>query len=556
MLSDYHTLQHIASTLTPRLVGRAIHEAWSQEKDRLVLRWEGVSEALIISCERHINTLWLKPNFTRARTNAVDVLTAAVGSRVIAVAMHPNDRVVMFALDSGLRLDACFFGAKANVILVDDEGRVADAFQNAKQLVGTRVEYRSGDLVYDVDALRARLAATQNATVYSVVKDVFPTLGSTLTKELLHRASIPPATYAANVTESDLLALQRALASLLNDLASPAPRVYLCEEGEGAGTPLLFSLISLSHLSRVKEQIMGDVHEAIRFFLSSSRSRSALEEERRALAAKLLSTMTKARRTVEALEREVLEAARADEYQRFGDLLMTNLHRIRRGEEHLEIENAHLVIPLQKSLSPAQNAQRYYEKAKRARTARQQAETRLAAFRELQSITERLLAHLDDVSTHEEMRRFMTDHKDELAHVGIGRTEKRHAHLPFRVFTVDGGFEVWAGKSSKNNDDLTLKHAKPADLWFHARGASGSHVILKIGTGKGEPTRKAKEQAAAIAAYYSKMRNAKMVPVAMTEKKYVRKPKGAAPGAVIVEREKVIFVEPALPAVEQNAVSL
>jgi predicted ribosome quality control (RQC) complex YloA/Tae2 family protein len=112
---------------------------------------------------------------------------------------------------------------------------------------------------------------------------------------------------------------------------------------------------------------------------------------------------------------------------------------------------------------------------------------------------------------------------------------------------VEGGFEVWAGKSSENNDLLTLHHAKPNDLWFHARGSSGSHVLLKVGSGKGEPGKKAKEQAAGIAAYYSKMKNAKMVPVAMTEKKYVRKPKGAPPGTVVLEREKVVFAEPSLP---------
>lgn len=556
MLTNYHTLQYISSTLAARLAGNAILEAFSQEKDRLVVRFEAMNDALVISCERDFNTLWLKPNFARARTNSTDVLRAAVGSRVNGVAMHPVDRVVMFALDTGHRLDACFFGAKANVLLVDGTGQVLDAFKHAKQLVGTRVEYRSGDLVYDVEALRTRLATSQNATVNSVVREVFPSLGSTLVKELLHRASVPSTKHASSVTDDDLLAIQHALASLLSDLAAPAPRVYIHEEGEDAGRPALFSLISLSHLSKTKEKMMGDIHEAIRFFISSSTVRSALEEQRRALAAKLEHKMSKARRTVEALEREVVEAARADAYQRFGDLLMTNLHRIRRGDEQLNIAEAQLVIPLQKSLSPVQNAQRYYEKAKRARAAQQHSAARLATLRAMLPSTERLLAQLEDVSTTEEMRRFMIDHKDELERAGVGLTHERREQLPFRVFTVDGGFEVWVGKSSTNNDELTLKYAKPTDLWFHARGASGSHVVLKVGTGRGEPTKKAKEQAAAIAAYYSKMRNAKMVPVAMTEKKYVRKPKGAAPGAVIVEREKIIFAEPALPVVERDAGSL
>ncbi len=555
MLTNYHTLHYITSTLAPRLIGRTICEAFSQEKDRLTLRFERLDDGLIISCEPTYNTLWLKPNAARARKNTADVLTAAVGRRINEVRMHPADRVVMFVLDTGSRLDACFFGSKANVFLVDDTERVLDAFKQAKQMMRTRVEYCSDDLVYDVDVLRARLAAAPNAALASVVKEAFPTLGSTLVKELLYRASVSTTRHAASITNDELLAIQRALASVLTDLAAPAPRAYLHEEGAHAGKPAVFSLIPLSHLSHMKEVMIGDVHEAIRFFISSRRSHAALEEQRKALEAKLMSTLSKTRNAVEAVEREVRDTARAEEYQHFGDLLMAHLHRIRRGDEHVTIAEEGLTIPLQKSLSPAENAQRYYEKAKRARAAHRQAAMRLAALRDILTSTEQLIAQLEHVSTSEEMQRFMTEHKNELARAGVGRTQQQRAQPAYRVFTVDGGFEVWVGKSSTKNDELTLKYAKPADLWFHVRGASGSHVVLKVGTGKGEPSKKAKEQAAAIAAYYSKMRNAKMVPVAMTEKKYVRKPKGAAPGTVVVEREKIIFAEPALPVVEQPSVS-
>ncbi|HEX9828963.1 MAG TPA: NFACT RNA binding domain-containing protein, partial [Bacteroidota bacterium] len=88
---------------------------------------------------------------------------------------------------------------------------------------------------------------------------------------------------------------------------------------------------------------------------------------------------------------------------------------------------------------------------------------------------------------------------------------------------------------------------KADDLWFHARGASGSHVVLKVGTANGNPSKLAIQQAAGIAAYFSKMKNAKLVPVAMTERKYVRKPKGVPAGTVTLEREKTIFAEPKLP---------
>jgi predicted ribosome quality control (RQC) complex YloA/Tae2 family protein len=124
---------------------------------------------------------------------------------------------------------------------------------------------------------------------------------------------------------------------------------------------------------------------------------------------------------------------------------------------------------------------------------------------------------------------------------------KKEDPLPFRVFTVAGGFQVWAGKSGENNDLLSTRHTAKNDLWFHARGVGGSHVVLKIGTGKGEVSKQAIDQAAAVAAYYSKMKKSKLVPVTMCEGKYVRKPKGVPAGTVTVEREKTIYAEPGLP---------
>jgi predicted ribosome quality control (RQC) complex YloA/Tae2 family protein len=198
-----------------------------------------------------------------------------------------------------------------------------------------------------------------------------------------------------------------------------------------------------------------------------------------------------------------------------------------------------------------QNAQRYFEKAKKSRSARTQSGERLKKVQQEAGAASRLLTELERVTSKEGLKEFLTTHADELDEFGIAEQGKEKEQSPFRVFHVEGGFQVLAGKNGENNDLLTMKYAKPHDLWFHARGSGGSHVVLKVGTGKGTPGKRAKEQAAGIAAYYSKMKNAKMVPVAVTEKKYVRKPKGAPPGSVVVEREDMIFAEPRLPEEKQ-----
>lgn len=104
------------------------------------------------------------------------------------------------------------------------------------------------------------------------------------------------------------------------------------------------------------------------------------------------------------------------------------------------------------------------------------------------------------------------------------------------------------GRSNEGNDHLTLHMARPEDYWFHVHGAPGSHVVLRRGKGKNEPSKRTLEEVAAWTAFYSQARTAGKVPVIWTLKKYVRKPRGAKPGTVVCEREKSIMARPKEPA--------
>jgi predicted ribosome quality control (RQC) complex YloA/Tae2 family protein len=264
--------------------------------------------------------------------------------------------------------------------------------------------------------------------------------------------------------------------------------------------------------------------------------------------------MEKQCRSLRAIESDLQKCSRADEYEEFGSLLISNLDSIAGGSPFVDLSNGSRTITIQLDgrLSPSQNAQRYFAKAKASRLAQHEAGARAKALRADIEAKQHLLDTLEATTELKELRHFLAKHGSTISRLGIGVDGEPREPLPFRVFMVDGGFQVWAGKNSSNNDLLTTKYAKPNDLWFHVRGTGGSHVILRRGTGKGEPDKKARMEAASIAAYYSTMRNAAAVPVAMTEKKYVRKPKGAPAGTVVIERETVLFVEPGLPPVRLN----
>jgi predicted ribosome quality control (RQC) complex YloA/Tae2 family protein len=299
----------------------------------------------------------------------------------------------------------------------------------------------------------------------------------------------------------------------------------------------------------MRKRVFTGIHDALQTFHALRQSTGTTKQLAARIAGVLESTQNRAARTLDAMRRDEEEHDRASLYQTCGTLLMAHLAETAPGVTECELSDGdrRVSIPLDPMLTPVQNAQRYFEKAKHARLARRQAEERRIVLRDRITASQSLLHALRNATTRQEFDAFMKTHSDELKDFGIGKKGPEPRDLPFRTFVVEGGFEVWVGKDNAGNDLLTLRYAKPNDLWFHVRGTPGSHVVLRVSTGSGVPGKKPRQQAAGIAAYYSKMRNARMVPVTMTERKNVRKPKGAAPGSVIVSHEETVFAEPQLP---------
>jgi len=336
----------------------------------------------------------------------------------------------------------------------------------------------------------------------------------------------------------------------------PTPLVYY-----RGSLPAVFSIIALRHLEDEKAERFDSIHQAIQAFVSSSRRGRQLLGEQERVMEQLEKEAAKIRRTLEKVENETESADRADWYELAGKLLMASLPEVRKGMNSAELENTFsperepVTIPLDIHLTPVKNAERYFEKSRKTRHSLQEQQERVRTMKERARRLQLLLERMEGIGSMDEWKQFADEQRAALEEEGIvlkgGKVQEKET-VPFRVFIVDGGFQVWAGKNSENNDLLTLRHARPNDLWFHARGSGGSHVVLRLGTGKGEVSKRAKEQAASIAAYYSKMKHASLVPVAMTEKKYVRKPRGARAGTVMVEREKVLMVPPRLPNAESE----
>ena len=558
MLANYYTLRHIAADLERRWAGRIIVSFFSQERNLLAIATDG-DETLLVSCEPSANTLYCRTGYTRARKNTLELFTQCSGRVLRSVSIHPSDRELSLVFDDNPRVILQLYGSKANVYAVDQDRKVLAAFLRPKDAVGSTLEEPRAlpSLPGSEPELSEALLSVEAASVAAAIRRVHPLMGPLATRELVFRSNVNGQAAPNDLSAAEEEVLFTEFRRLLAELTGPpSPSVYY-----KGSLPTVFSIIALRHLGDTKVETFDSIHQAIQAFVSSSRRGRQLLSEQERVTERLKKEAAKIRRTLEKVENETESADRADWYELAGKLLMASLTEIRKGMNSVGLENTFspereaVMIPLDIHLTPVKNAERYFEKSRKTRHSIEEQQERVRGMKQRARRLQLLLDRMEGIGSMDEWKQFADEYREALEEEGIvlkgGKVQEKET-VPFRVFTVDGGFQVWAGKNSENNDLLTLRHARPNDLWFHARGSGGSHVVLRLGTGKGEVSKRAREQAASIAAYYSKMKHASLVPVAMTEKKYVRKPRGARAGTVMVEREKVLMVPPRLPNPESE----
>ena len=250
---------------------------------------------------------------------------------------------------------------------------------------------------------------------------------------------------------------------------------------------------------------------------------------------------------------ELEECKDREEKKIFAELINANLYRLSKGSSVYELENYYddyktVQIPVKPELTPTENAQRYYKEYRKLRTAEEMLKKLIAEGREELVYLRTVLDELSRAETEREI----SEIRQELSDSGFVKQKnqgkiKRSQPMPPLEFDAPDGFKVYVGRNNIQNDKLSLKTAMKSDLWFHIQKAPGSHVILSL-EGR-EPTEKAMEFAAKVAAYYSSGREAGAVEVDYTEVRNLKKPVGAKPGFVIYHVYNSVLVKPEIPEI-------
>lgn len=241
--------------------------------------------------------------------------------------------------------------------------------------------------------------------------------------------------------------------------------------------------------------------------------------------------------------------------RRRGDLLSANLYRLQRGDSVAKLEDFYeesmpiVEIPLDVRLTPPQNAQYYYKKYQKACSAKKK-------LTELIAVGEQELNYIDsvfDALTRAECESDIAQLRLELTEQGYLRLNRKAPKppkaLPPLEFTSSDGYRIQVGRNNHQNDQLSLKMSEKLDIWLHTQSVHGAHVIISC-YGETPPDRTI-EEAAMLAAYYSKGRDSAQVAVDYCLVKYVKKPQGARPGMVIYTNYQTAFVTPNAALTEQ-----
>lgn len=326
-----------------------------------------------------------------------------------------------------------------------------------------------------------------------------------------------------------------------------SPCVYLKEDG----SPMEFSAFPLRAYENYLNKVdFNTVSEAVEYYYSHRASSNRIKQKGTDLLKAVEQKLKKLYLKKQRLSEDLLKAENSEDLRLYGELLTANLHKCKTGDRSVTVDNYYdgttVTIPLDIKYSPSKNAQIYFKKYGKSKTAVKEKALQIEENdRDIQYL-ESVLSYIENADSADTIEALRTELTAEgyLKRRKNNPVQKKQKTSPVEYVSSEG-FRILVGRNNTENDTLTLKMAGKTDLWLHTKDIPGSHVIV-FTEGK-EPDKKTIFEAAAIAAYHSKARNSEQVPVDYVPVKYVKKPSGAKPGMVIFTNNRTVYVKPAIP---------
>ena len=562
MAFDGIVISNLSYELNTNLVGGRISKISMPEENELIFTIKNNAKTyrLLISASASLPLVYLtdvnKPA-PKVAPAFLMLLRKYIGTaKITDIFQMGLERILCFKLEHlnelGDLSHKCMYveimGKHSNIIFTDENNKIIDSIKRISANMSSLREVLPGREYFLPDELKKKdLLNTEleefteilKSKEYALSKSIymnFAGISPLIAEEIVLRASLPSQAPSTSLSELEYTHLFHTIKNLLDDINAHnfSPNiVYRKEEALEFSSVELFSYNGEEY----KKESYDSVSKMLYDFYSS-REAFVLNRQKSSDLRRIVNTaLERASKKYDLQEKQLQDADKKDIYRVYGDLLNTYGYSLKGGESSFTTENFYddnkeITIPLDKNKSAKENAKKYYDKyAKLSRTTKALSEEILNTKNDIEHLLSIQTAL--DVSSDDES---LSQIRQELVDFGYikkhssGKQKKSTSH-PYHYISTDG-YDIYVGKNNYQNEELTFKVATGNDWWFHAKGIPGSHVILKSNNEEELPDR-AYEEAAALAAYYSKAKDADKVEVDYIQKKNIKKVAGAAPGFVI-----------------------
>ncbi len=554
MHKNYFLFERLIKEIKPQVLGRPMAQPFTYQKDELVLplgdeHFLRISVSpdhpyLLLSVAKHVHQPSLK------------IFSEIEGRTILDLHLKPFDKHVICELESGYFLEALFYAPYFNVFLFNGQKQLISTFKDKSSYPDEISAQAAPKLVLSAlekELLRDLLTREKSETLFTFFKKHFVALNNVLLNEIFFRLQLDKTQIIERLSSHDLQRMVNTLGQMSSEIN--ASRSYLYYRNDHVERIAILPLRHLEALPEIRFKTFDSLNKALSLFYRELTFKQEILKLHTLCSQALQKRLHYLQNSLQKLEQNADLQARKVEAELKGHLLLTFKTSIPKGAKEVELENIFsdrrekIKIKLNPAKSVAENAQKYFNKFKRLNEEKRLHEIRRSTYQKELAEIKALKEQLEKINDPTRLKKFAQKLK-EMKILPNGADENTHtipaAHLKyaFRRLILDKKWDVYIGKDGPNNELLTFRFAHKWDIWLHAQGVPGSHVIIHLPGRNSVPPKHVIEQAAQLAAAHSKAKHASTVPVIYTQVRYVSRMRKAPPGTVKVQNEKVIFVKP------------
>ena len=577
MAFDGITIANIVTELNQTITGGKINKIAQPENDELIITIKNQRKQyrLFLSASASLPLIYLtetnKPSPLTA-PNFCMLLRKHIGSgKIIAIEQPGMERIIRFTIEHLNELgDLCtkyliveIMGKHSNIIFCNEEDQIIDSIKHVSAHMSSVREVLPGR-PYFIPETQSKLnpfvlkeeifqekifprPVNVAKAIYTSITGISPLMA----EEVCYRAGIDGGIPTDGLEDVERVHLAHTFLRMVDDIRDGHFEPNIIYKGK---EPVEFACFPLSQYQDYRAVSYPSIFPVLETYYAEKNIVTKMRQKTVDLRKIVQNALERNVKKYQLQQKQLKDTEKKEKYRVWGELLNTYGYEVEPGAKSMEALNYYtnemIQIPLDETMTPQENAKKYFDKYSKLKRTKEALDTLLQETGDEIKHLESIAASLDIASSEEDLVQI----KEEMMEYGYvkrkntGGKKVKVTSRPYHYISSDG-YDIYVGKNNFQNDELSFKFASGNDWWFHAKGQPGSHVIVK--SKNEELPDRTFEEAGKLAAYYSKGRQAPKVEIDYTQKKNLRKPTGGKPGFVVYYTNYSLLIEPDITGLQQ-----